>query len=340
MPMLKCPITKLADTIWPLVAADIPVCIYGPTGVGKSSIIKNDLMPKVEMEFGPSVLHDVRLSTKDITDGTGMPVIDKGEMSTEWTRPAFIPKDDGRMHVNFYDEFGHCSVHLQQMAYSIVLDRALGGYNMPKNNRIILATNTRPDGGGDNKMLKPLENRLAHVLVEPDHNGFIEKTKEWGWDKRLIVFLNTRPELIHKVDDANAAFPTPRSLEQLNKILKHLGPNAAKTVLTNVSHAIVGEGFTRQFMQFIDNMTANLPRWDDIVKQPEKAALPQDAYYQQVVASSIAARIDAKTAPQVAVYLSRMMEECRNLALHEAVRRDPGLSKVKALEALLAEANS
>ena len=32
--MLKCKITKLADTILPLVLADVPVMIYGPTGVG------------------------------------------------------------------------------------------------------------------------------------------------------------------------------------------------------------------------------------------------------------------------------------------------------------------
>jgi len=36
------------------------------------------------------------------------------------------------------------------------------------------------DGGGDNKMLKPLENRMAHVTVENDAPGLIEKMKIWG----------------------------------------------------------------------------------------------------------------------------------------------------------------
>src|SRR6266478_7129468 len=95
--MLKCKITKLADTIWPLVYANIPIMIYGPTGVGKSSVVKNDLVPRIEREFGATTLHDTRLSTKDIVDGTGMPVIDKDERATFWTRPAFIPGDDGNM---------------------------------------------------------------------------------------------------------------------------------------------------------------------------------------------------------------------------------------------------
>src|SRR6266566_570141 len=154
--MLKCKITKLADTVWPLVYANIPLMIYGDTGIGKSSVVKNDLVPRIEREFGPTTLHDTRLSTKDIVDGTGMPIIDKEEMATFWTRPAFIPRDDGKMHFFLYDEFGHASVQLQQMTYSLVLDRGLGGYKLPVQNRILLASNTRKDGGGDNKMLKPL----------------------------------------------------------------------------------------------------------------------------------------------------------------------------------------
>jgi hypothetical protein len=73
--------------------------------------------------------------------------------------------------------------------------------------------------------------------------------------------------------------------------------------------------------------------YEDAVKMAEGKG-PRES------SGTIAKRIDHRTAPQVAVYLGRMMEECRNLALHEAVQRDPGLSKVKALETLLTEANS
>jgi len=31
---------------------------------------ENDLVPHIEREFGPTTLHDTRLSTKDIVDGT------------------------------------------------------------------------------------------------------------------------------------------------------------------------------------------------------------------------------------------------------------------------------
>lgn len=335
--MLKCKITKLAETIWPLVYADVPVMIYGPTGVGKSTVIKNDLVPKIESEFGKTIFHDTRLSTKDIVDGTGMPVIDHSEKATYWTRPAFIPRDDGNMHVFLYDEFGHASIQLQQMSYSLVLDRALGGYRLPKNHRILLASNTRQDGGGDNKMLMPLQNRMAHTTVELDNAGLIEKMKVWGWDSRLVAFLTLRPGEIHNVSQTDPSFSTPRSLEMLNNVMKKLSVDAKNTTIENMAMAVCGEGFTRQFMTFLTNLSANLPKIPEILANPTKAKVPTDPHFQYVVASAIAKNIDAKTASKFAEYLERLMPDIRSMAAHDAIARDPSLSNNKELKNLVLE---
>ena len=335
--MLKCKITKLADTIWPLVKADIPTMIYGPTGVGKSSVIGHDLVAMIEAEYGDTVFHDIRLSTKDIVDGTGMPIIDKDEMATFWTRPAFIPADDGKMHVFLFDEFGHASVQLQQMSYSLVLDRALGGYKLPKRHRILLASNTRTDGGGDNKMLKPLENRMAHVTVENDAPGLIEKMKAWGWDSRLVAFLTLRPGEIHNVAPNDPSFSTPRSLEMFNKVLKSLPVDVKSTVLENMAQAVCGEGFTRQFMTFITNLGANLPKIPEILANPSNAKVPTDPHFQYVVASAVAKNIDDKNASKFAVYLHRLMPDIRSMAAHDAIARDGSLKSNKDIKGLILE---
>jgi hypothetical protein len=335
--MLKTKITKLTEAIWPNVHANIPVMIYGPTGVGKSTVIRSELVPRIQREFGPTVLHDIRLSTKDIVDGTGMPIIDKEQMATFWTRPAFIPKDDGRMHVFLYDEFGHASVQLQQMAYSLVLDRGLGGYPLPSQNRIILASNTRTDGGGDNKMLKPLENRMSHFTVEPDAPGLIEKMKVWGWDSRLVAFLTLRPGEIHNVSQTDPSFSTPRSLEMLNTVLKDLPVDVKNGVIENVALSIVGEGFTRQFMTFLTNLGANLPKLSEILANPGKAKVPTDPHFQYVVAAAIAKNIDGKTADKFAEYLSRLMPDIRSMAAHDAIARDGSLKNVKSVSSLILE---
>jgi hypothetical protein len=341
--MLKCKITQLADVAYPLIHADIPVMIKGPTGVGKSAVINTEIMTRIRTDFGDSsMLHDIRLSTKDIVDGTGMPLIDREKMATYWTRPAFVPEDDGEMHVMFFDEFGHANVQLQQMSYQLVLDRSCGGYKLPKHNRIILGSNTREDGGGDNKMLKPLENRMAHIQVEVDEMGFIEKTKNWGWDKRLIAFLQLRPELIHKVDTNHPSFPTPRSLENFNKVLKDndgtgLDPKTLKAVLENAARAILGEGFAHQFSTFLDRITAGLPKIADILSDPLKAKMPQDAHFQWLIAGTISRNMNAKNAATFAKYLGRMSADIASMCVHDAMARDRMLADIPALKELLLE---
>jgi MoxR-like ATPase len=341
--MLKCKITKLAETVYPLIHADIPVMIKGPTGVGKSAVINSQIMSKIRTDFGEGAkLHDIRLSTKDIVDGTGMPLIDREKMATYWTRPAFVPEDDGEMHVMFFDEFGHANVQLQQMSYQLVLDRSCGGYKLPQHNRVILGSNTREDGGGDNKMLKPLENRMAHVQVEIDEVGFTELTKEWGWDKRLIAFIQLRPELIHKVDVNHPSFPTPRSLENFNKVLRDsdklgLDQRTLKAVLENAALAILGEGFARQFASFLDRLAAGLPKIADILADPAKAKVPGESHFQYLMAGTIARNMTAKNAPIFAKYLARLLPDIASMCVSDAIGRDKALKDIPQLKDILLE---
>ena len=334
--MHKCKITKLAETVWPNILADIPFVVYGKTGTGKSCVIRNELVPMIENHFGDTVYHDTRMGTKQIEDGTGLPVIDKEQMATFWTRPPFVPFDDGKMHVFFYDEAGHATIPLQQMLYSITLDRALGGYPFPKKNRIILATNTREDGGGDNKFLKPLENRVDHYYAELDPTGLIEKMKQWGWDSRLIAFLTLRPGEIHNVSATDPAFPTPRSLEMFSKKLKFLPSETTKEgVIQNQAEATLGEGFTRQFMTFLKNLGANLPKLEEIKANPKTAKVPQDPHFQYVVASAVAKNINRQNADKFATYLARLMPDIRSMAAHDAIARDSSLRDIPEVKGLI-----
>jgi hypothetical protein len=189
-------------------------------------------------------------------------------------------------------------------------------------------------------MLKPLENRMAHVTVENDAPGLIEKMKQWGWDSRLVAFLTLRPGEIHNVSQTDPAFSTPRSLEMLNNTLRKLPVDVKNTTLENITQAIAGDGFTRQFMTFITNLGANLPKIPEILANPSKAKVPNDPHFQYVVASAIAKNIDLKTATKFAEYLARLMPDIRSMAAHDAIARDPSLADNKDLKGLVLEGSS
>jgi hypothetical protein len=332
--MLKCKISNLVPTIWPLVRADVPVFIHGKTGIGKSEIVNRELMDRMRHEYGPTVLHDFRLSSKDTVDGTGMPDIDKVERATYWTRPAFIPKDDGKMHLVFLDEVGHASIQMQHVAYQLVRERRLGDFQLPKQNRIVLALNVREDKGGDNKLVKPFEARGAHVTVDLDVNGWAEEMKRRNIDARLIAFIKFRPELLHKLDENNPAFPTPRTIEFVGRVMQH---ETDVRVIQACASAACGEGFSMQFATFLKDLGANIPRLDQIKKDPKGCKVPTDPHHQFVVASAISETMTDKDADIWAIYLARkeFAADLASMAAHNATKRLPELSSVKSLQNLI-----
>lgn len=331
--MLKCKAGKLIEVIWPLVKHDVPVFIHGWTGIGKTEMISGPLMRKIEAEFGPSVLHDFRFSSKEPVDGTGIPVVDADKRKTTWTQPAFVPDDDGRMHVFYLGEIGHASVPMQHIAYQFVRERQLGDFKLPRQNRIILDLNTRDDKGGDIKLVKPLENRGAHVLMELDVPGWIEHAKEIGADPRLIAFIKVRPALLHKLDTQNPAYPTPRSIVELNKLFK-AGESARD--IENAAKALCGEGFAVELAQFMKDLGAGLPRLADIKANPDKAKLPGDLNHQWVIASSIAHEMGEhpEDAEIWARYLKRLAPDIASMAAHNAMQKNKDLERVKAVKSL------
>ena len=333
--MLKCKITNLVSTIWPLVKADIPVFIHGKTGIGKSEIVNGELMDRMNSEYGATVIHDFRLSSKDTVDGTGMPDIDKAERATYWTRPAFIPKDDGKMHLVFLDEVGHASIQMQHVAYQLVRERRLGEFTLPKKNRMVLALNLREDKGGDNKLLKPFEARGAHIAVDLDHKGWAEEMKRRNMDTRLIAFINMRPELLHKLDENNPAFPTPRTIEFIGKVMQN---ESDTRVIRDMATACCGEGFSAQLATFLKDLGANIPRLSEIKKDPKGTKVPTDPHHQFVVASAISEAMTENDASTWAIYLARLpAADLASMAAHNAIKRVPKCGDVKALKNLILE---
>lgn len=335
--MLKVKTGKLIQAIKPLVLADIPVFIRGKTGIGKSQMIREQLVPWLAEQCGKEVvLHDYRLSSKDITDGTGIPVVsdDPEGKRTTWTRPAFIPVEDGKMHLIFLDEIGHASVQMQHaVGYQLTQDRALGEYKLPKHNRLILAMNTRDDKGGDNKLAKPFEGRGAWVELQDDPIGFLEYMTERKFNPHLIAFLKLRPQLYHKMDANNPTFPMPRRYEQLNRVMNLEGVTNAQ--IEDCATSLVGEGVSAELAGFLKHIAAHLPRLSEIKQAPTKAKVPTELDLQYVVAMAIAQQIKPDDADTWAKYLKRLEPDIRSAAAHNAIQRDKKLEKNEDLKELV-----
>jgi hypothetical protein len=315
--MLRCQVSTLKDTILPLIEENLPVLIHGDSGIGKTEIVIREIAPALEEKYGSCVVKDYRVSTWDTVDATGLPDLKNG--ATRWARPAFIPKDDGKMYLYYFSELTHASIPVQHVLYRIVNERASGDYQLPKNHRIIADCNTREARGGDNRLLGPFENRFCHVLAQTSPADFISIGKRRGFEMALLGFIERRPELLHKMSEG-PAWPSPRNWERINKIWHT--PN-----FDDLAQAVVGEGAAREVSEFRRTAMSEIPKLKEIESNPEKCKVPKETQYQYVVASGIARHMTEENWKPFKRYLQRLPADISSMAANLISGRDEKLGK-------------
>ena len=246
------------------VKAQIPVMLWGPPGIGKSSIIH-----QIASENNQAVV-DLRLAQLEPTDLRGVPMPNRDTGRAEWYLPAFWPasaktdttrdvlKEDGTTEkvavkagdcvdgpgIIFLDEIEKAPISVKNASLQLVLDRMVGSYKLPNDWAIVCAGNREEDGCFSQPLGAALSNRMIHLEVEPD----VEAWAAWARDGDRVVddiigFLHFKPELLYKQTEEHA-FPTPRSWV--------IGSNMIKSVKSNRDQkdllaAAVGRGAAQEY---------------------------------------------------------------------------------------------
>ncbi len=199
----------------------LSVMIWGPPGIGKSSIVAQTAEAK-GLDF-----IDLRLSQLAPTDLRGLPVAENG--LSRWYPPEFLPRA-GR-GVLFLDELNLAPPTMQGMAQQLVLDRRVGSYTVPPGWFIWAAGNRKEDRAAVFDMPSPLANRFLHLEVEADWDSFKAHALATNVHEQVIAFLAFRPELLHKTDAQRPAWPSPRSWVMASR-LHGVGLDVASVVGT------------------------------------------------------------------------------------------------------------
>ena len=226
-----------------LIEAQIPVFVWGSPGIGKSSIVKEIAIQK-GLEFV-----DLRLSLLDPTDLKGIPFFDQENNQAVWASPNFLPSSPDSKGILFLDEINTAPPSVQASAYQLVLDRKVGDYELPKGWSIVAAGNNESDRGVVYRMPPPLANRFVHLNMEVS----FEDWKGWaylsGIDASIIAFLHYDSSKLFEFDPSKnqKSFPTPRSWEYVDKILKS---GVAPTLLMDIVSGAVGSESATAFMAF------------------------------------------------------------------------------------------
>ncbi len=234
-----------------VLETDIVPFLWGPPGIGKSSIVR-----QICEEKGWKII-DFRLSTVNPVDLMGMPTVDKANGVAKWLPPEYLPKHDATDNgVLFLDELNLAPLSVQAAAYQLILDKRVGSYVFPKTWKMIAAGNRETDRANVYKISAPLANRFMHLSIKPDLEAWLEWASERINDS-IISFLSVRQTLLFQMpNDAQKAFPTPRSWEFISNFMKAFNyvPGTKPSRLFEMSvFGAIGESVGQEFLEYVSN---------------------------------------------------------------------------------------
>lgn len=262
-----------------------PVFIWGAPGIGKSALVEQF----AETVGLPCVsLLGSQLAPEDII---GIPQI-RGETS-EFLPPKMIARKEP--YVLFLDELNACSQEVQKAFYSLIHERRIGEYHLPKGSVVIGAGNRSNDGAIVKTMSSALINRMFHVQLKANSDQWLQ----WAYENHLhpwiTDYIGQRPDhLFSEPPKTEEPYSTPRSWHMLSDALKAYGAGEQEIsedtlrVLAygsvSASHAGMFLAYTRQLgnTHLLSDILAGRAKWPS---KPEE----RDVLY--FVAQSFRARL-------------------------------------------------
>ncbi|WP_109277277.1 ATP-binding protein [Clostridioides difficile] len=171
----------------------------------------------------------------------------------------------------FIDEINRCEHTVQQELMNLILNREINGYKLHDDVKILAAMNPSSKYGSDFDyqvvdMDAAQENRFVWLNMESDHTQWIKWAIDEGIERKVIEFISTFPEYLHKIneDDVRA---TPRSYERVSKIYKvykEKNNSIPRAVLLNVVKGNVGKVIAEEFISFIESNSKPLISYEDV----------------------------------------------------------------------------
>lgn len=227
----------LKETLHALVLKNVPACLWGETGIGKSAIVRDIAH---ERQIG---MIDVRVAVHDTMQALQ------------------LPQDAVHGGILFFDDVHKASPELQWACYTLIDNRRLGTFVLPDNWAIVVAATTQEKRHAY-EMPPELRNRMVHLKMEVSPLDW----RTWAFrekiDDSIISFLGLRPDALLSFDPTSKEknFATPRSWAFVNTILSAKVKN---TALFEALCGALGTHIAQEFLAYREEMVP-LPAFHEI----------------------------------------------------------------------------
>lgn len=224
------------------VATVRPVFIWGPPGIGKSSLVT---------EFAAAVglpcvsLLGSQLAPEDLI---GVPQIVDGK--SRFCPPSTIARNDA--YCLFLDELNACSHEVQKAFYSLIHERRLGEYELPAGSVVIGAGNRAQDSAIVKPMSSALINRMVHVQLKASHRDWLAWAARVSIHPLIVEYIQTRPDhLWSQPPKTEEPFSTPRSWHILSDAMQAYGESISDAQVEALACGCLTPHHATQFKAFV-----------------------------------------------------------------------------------------
>lgn len=234
-----------------------------------------------------------------------------------------------------FDEFANCPPSMQVAAQRVILNGAIGSHKLHPKAFIGLAGNKVSSGANASPISSAVRSRCGIVEIDCTTTEFAESTVKYmtkaGFHPAVVGFVNYQPAVLTEnnsdlKNDGESPFPSSRGLEFVSNLCWKLAKQAQKKGM-RLSDLINNKHQTVQSMigchygsEFTDYCITQLPTVDDIVRNPNGAAIPGDLQSTFRVAAHIAANAHSQAlAPAIVTYLKRLPPEMAKTILVDMV---------------------
>lgn len=313
----------LKGTLKALFTIQRTVCIEGPPGGGKTTIVR-----EVGEELGVPVI--MRNPAMAPVEDFGAPDMLASGNWFGYKMPDWFPYKGKPGTENggilLFDDRNQATPDHQKAIAHICQARDLHGVPMADGWQVISTGNRQADRSGANRVLSHLRNRETVYELDTDLNDSTKWMIDHGVKPEVISFLRFRPGLLHDHDPQRDANPTPRSwVEGVSDIL---GVVPAEAEYDSFKGA-VGEGAAAEFVGFM-RIFRKLPNPDAILMNPNTADVPTDPATLYALSGALSHRATDGNLERVCTYAERMPPEFSVLTISSAVRKNPDLCNTQA----------
>ena len=284
---------KLAPALY---EAGDTVHLIGPPGVGKTQVIKNEIVSSLSAKYGEQFgFHDSLAPTLDAPDYKGFLIPSKSERGTPtsfFTRSPELPSEEYlEKHprgIYLVDELSSAEQLTQKALAPVLLERRFGNEILPKGWMVWAASNRMSDRAGVVRQPSHIRNRVREIPLENDALSWAVWAEAHGIHPLIIAWAKQHPTIAfcNEVPSTDRPFSTARSITRAANLMqvglardeegRLIDLDLPTDVLVQQGvYGDIGEGAGADLFGFL-KVWDQLPTLEEIMADPKQAKCPND----------------------------------------------------------------